>query len=304
MLQILHTLSLQFPKRKVMKIVFVFLMPLFMYAQSISLQILGSGGPEFSERASSSYIIWVDGKARVLVDVGGGSFLRFTQSGAKIEDLKVLALTHLHIDHSADLPQFMKAGYFTNRRELLPILGTTSRGDFPDIYDYLERLFGRHGAYAYMHDILTSQTDSFQIQAILRDQKLRTMQIDDIKINTVGVHHGNIPAIAYAFEIAGKKIVFTGDTSANRDVLIALAKDADYLIAHHAVPEHVGEFAKKLHMTPKRIGEVAKAANVKHLILSHRMNRTLNLEKESEARIRENFKNEIVWAEDLLKIEF
>jgi len=48
------------------------------FAQSISLQILGSGGPEFSQRASSSYIIWVDGKVKVLVDAGGGAFLRFS----------------------------------------------------------------------------------------------------------------------------------------------------------------------------------------------------------------------------------
>ncbi len=285
-----------------MKVLLVLLLPLFLLSQSISIQVLGSGGPEFSERASSSYIIWVDGKARVLVDVGGGSFLRFSQSGAKIEDLKVLALTHLHIDHVADLPQFMKAGYFTNRKELLPILGTTSRGNFPDIYTYLERLFGKMGAYAYMQDILTSKSDSFQIQAILRDQKLRSMQIDDIKITTVGVHHGKIPAIAYAFEIEGKKIVFSGDTSASQEVLISLAKDADYLIVHHAVPQDAGKFAKQLHMTPRRIGEVASRVNVKHLILSHRMKRTLNREDESEQLIRKNFKNEIIWAEDLMKV--
>lgn len=155
-----------------------------------------------------------------------------------------------------------------------------------------------------MQDILTENSDSFQIKAILRDQKQRNMQLGDIKITTVGVHHCRIPAIAYAFLIDGKKIVFTGDTSASRDVLIKLAKDADYLIAHHAVPQHAGEFAKQLHMTSRRIGEVAKEAHVKHLILSHRMKRTLNREKESEALIRENFKNEIIWAKDLLKIDF
>jgi len=56
-------------------------------------------------------------------------------------------------------------------------------------------------------------------------------------------------------------------------------------------------------MTPKRIGEVAKKANVKHLILSHRMKRTHDKENESEKLIRENFNGEIIWAEDLMKVE-
>lgn len=39
----------------------------------IALQVLGSGGPELQDkRASSSYLIWQDGKARVLIDSGGG----------------------------------------------------------------------------------------------------------------------------------------------------------------------------------------------------------------------------------------
>ena len=46
-------------------------------AKGVAVQVLGSGGPEMRGRASSSYIVWLDGKARVLVDSGGGSALRF-----------------------------------------------------------------------------------------------------------------------------------------------------------------------------------------------------------------------------------
>lgn len=38
------------------------------------LQVLGSGGPELTDgRASSSYLVWQDGRARILVDMGPGS---------------------------------------------------------------------------------------------------------------------------------------------------------------------------------------------------------------------------------------
>jgi ribonuclease BN (tRNA processing enzyme) len=136
-----------------MKFILLFIAPFIIYAQSLSLEILGSGGPEFSKRASSSYIIWIDNKAKVLIDAGGGAFLRFSQANAKIEDLELMALTHLHIDHSADLPAFMKAGYFSQRTKALPIVGTPKGGDFPIIETFGEGLFGKSGVYAYREDI-------------------------------------------------------------------------------------------------------------------------------------------------------
>jgi hypothetical protein len=67
----------------------------------VALQVLGSGGPELQDkRASTSYLVWRNGVPRVLVDSGGGSALRFGESGATMSDLDVILLTHLHVDHS------------------------------------------------------------------------------------------------------------------------------------------------------------------------------------------------------------
>jgi hypothetical protein len=39
-----------------------------------TVQILGSGGPFINrDRASASYLLWVGGQARMLVDIGGGT---------------------------------------------------------------------------------------------------------------------------------------------------------------------------------------------------------------------------------------
>ena len=57
-------------------------------SDGIALQVLGSGGPIADDgRASSGYLVWVDGTARVLIDAGGGTFLRFAEAGARFEDL-------------------------------------------------------------------------------------------------------------------------------------------------------------------------------------------------------------------------
>jgi ribonuclease BN (tRNA processing enzyme) len=70
-----------------------------------TVQILGSGGPALNrERASTSYLLWVDGHARMLIDMGGGTYLRFAQSGAKLSDLALVGISHLHPDHVSDLP--------------------------------------------------------------------------------------------------------------------------------------------------------------------------------------------------------
>jgi len=76
----------------------------------VELQVLGSRGPELEDkRASTSYLIWVDGQPRVLVDSGGGSALRFGQAGAHVAKLDVVLLSHLHVDHSGDFAALIKS---------------------------------------------------------------------------------------------------------------------------------------------------------------------------------------------------
>jgi Metallo-beta-lactamase superfamily len=71
--------------------------------EGVAVQVLGSGRPELQDkRASSSYLVWQEGQARVLVDAGGGSALRFGESGAKMSQLDVILFSHFHVDHSAD----------------------------------------------------------------------------------------------------------------------------------------------------------------------------------------------------------
>src|SRR6516165_7011212 len=68
-------------------------------AHGVAIQVLGSGGPELQDkRASSSYLVWQDGRPRVLVDAGGGSALRFGESGAQMSQIDVILFTHYHVD--------------------------------------------------------------------------------------------------------------------------------------------------------------------------------------------------------------
>ena len=285
-----------------MRYLLLLILPLWLLSSEITVQVLGSGGPESGERASSSYLVKKDGKALVLVDFGGGAFLRFAQAKAKIEDLKVVLLTHLHIDHVVELPALMKAGYFSDRRCKLNMIGPKGNEYFPGFDEYIQLQFGKKGAYRYMSDILTTQSESFSLKTY-EVKKDRSFDFLGIHIKAVHVNHGIVPAVAYRIEIDDKVIVFSGDTSAKSEALTKLSQDADILIAHHAIPEHGYEGARRLHMTPSRTAEIAKEAGVKTLLLSHRMNRTLGLEKEHEFMMSKIYKGKFIWAEDLMEIK-
>ena len=66
----------------------------------VAVQILGSGAPGFvRDRANTSYLLWVGNQAKILLDAGGGAYVRFGQAGAKFSDLSMILVSHLHPDH-------------------------------------------------------------------------------------------------------------------------------------------------------------------------------------------------------------
>src|SRR6201997_5338590 len=133
----------------------------------VQAQILGSGGPELEDRrASSSYLVWQDGRPRILIDGGGGSALRFGQAGAHVAQLDAVLFTHLHIDHSADFPALIKSSYFEERTRPLPVYGPPGNEFFPSTTEFVAGLFdGKHGAYRYLADFLAGKDGGYQLQA-------------------------------------------------------------------------------------------------------------------------------------------
>jgi ribonuclease BN (tRNA processing enzyme) len=70
-------------------------------------------------------------------------------------------------------------------------------------------------------------------------------------------------------------------------------------IVHNAVPEGAVGVERRLHMPPSVIGQIAGDAQVKHLVLSHRMLRTLGKENQTEAEIKKRFSGPMEFANDL-----
>lgn len=274
-------------------------------AKGVAAQVLGSGGPELQDkRASSSYLIWQDGQARVLIDAGGGSALRFGESGAQMSQLDLILFSHFHVDHSGDFAALIKSSWFEDRKRALPIYGPPGNDFMPATTEFVSDFFGdKRGAYRYLSELLVpGEGGSYKMQPhnVVTDETPATVfRSGNLAVSAVRVTHGPVPALAWRVEIGGKSIVFSGDTNGDGEGLPRLAANADLFVAHNAVPEGATGVERRLHMPPSVIGQIAAEAHVKHLVLSHRMLRTLGKEDQTQSEIRKRYSGPLDFSNDL-----
>jgi ribonuclease BN (tRNA processing enzyme) len=272
--------------------------------KGVAVQVLGSGGPEMQDkRASASYLVWQDGRARLLVDAGGGSALRFGESGATMSQLDAILFSHFHVDHSGDFAVLVKSSWFEDRARPLPVYGPHGNDFMPSTTEFVRDLFGgEHGAYRYLSDLYEPQErGSYKLQPhdVAGDAPgTAAFRGDGLAAYPARVVHGGVPALAWRIEVAKAVIVFSGDTSGEGG-LAGLAADADLFVAHNAVPEGATGVERSLHMPPSVIGRIAADAHVKRLVLSHRMLRTLGKEDQTRTEIQKRYSGPVQFADDL-----
>ena len=308
----------------------------------LSVLVLGSGGPAANDdgRASAGYLIFTDGRPRILMDAGGGTFQRLAASGVNIKDLEIVLLSHLHIDHMSDLPAMVKTIYFharndvpfpPGRTEPIRIYGPDTNGvpfppeQFPsatspqyppttefthdhfDLQDGIERylhLFTRAiraGQFNYNATDLSPDTAS-GVETIL-------VEPDGLTVKAIGVHHGPAPTVAYRIEYKGNSVVFSGDTNSQTDNMVTIARNADLLIYDTAIMDNIPDPTMDavfyaLHTTPTRMGEVAAAASPRALMLSHITTVTDPRIGQVKRKVRaQGYHGRIIEAKDLMMVD-
>ena len=248
-----------------------------------AVEVLGSGGPlADDERASAGYLVWIDGKAKLLVDAGGGTFLRFAEAGASLTGLEGILLTHFHADHVSDLPAILKSGSFEGRAAELPIVGPTGNEYFPRLRAFLEATFNpQTGAYRYLGGYLTGAGGLPKLTAseidVSREETTGVINAGPLTADAIPVNHGDVPALAYVVTVDGAAAVFAGDQSRFSSYFEQALENAQpaLLIAHHAIREGTGQ-PRGLHRAPSSIGEMAAVLKARRLVLSHNMKRALD----------------------------
>jgi ribonuclease BN (tRNA processing enzyme) len=274
---------------------------------AFELVVLGSGGPRGFGRAASSYLVYLDGKARLLVDAGPGAFVRLGEIGVDFEALDTLLLTHLHIDHAGDVPGFVKSRDLSFDKPLtFRIFGPAGGGDYPSTTAFIDRLFGPHGSFAYLptfRNELRFEVSDLPTKADAPIHEL--LHEGDLRITSVAVDHDDVPAVAFRIEHAGRALVLSGDLASKNDNLAHLAAGAALLVYDATVLDPPGSPAAlyDLHTAPRRIGEVAAAANVRSLLLSHLTPAVETARSEVLRSVHATFKGDARLAEDCMRID-
>ncbi|MBA4165213.1 MAG: hypothetical protein C0465_25145 [Ralstonia sp.] len=268
-------------------------------AAEVGVQVLGSGGPiAEGSRAGSSYAVWIDGRARLLIDAGPGSFVRFGEAGLKVSDLSAIALSHFHADHTGGLAGILNSGSFEESVEPLPVIGPAAGSVFPGTSAFLAAQFGRDdGAWSYLGGYLDASDDRRPLvvrevpATNAEDAPVEEIGIaEDVTLEAIPVHHGVVPSLAYIVRTRGRIIVFAGDQSAASSGFDRFVSglQPDLLIAHHVIPEGEGQ-PVGLHRSPGDIGLMAANMVPRRLLLSHHMNRSFSKLDEGLAAISRHF---------------
>jgi len=259
-------------------------------------------------------VLCIDEKPRLLVDAGGGSFERIGRSGLDISSLEQILLTHLHIDHTSDLPAVIMDLYMGDRKRPIAITGPTGRpgndaapenaSPQPGVSEFVRLLFGPRGAWRYMNTFegfgitvrdTPSDVSELAIYSIPVDRALEDL---DVSIYAVAVPHGMMPSVAFRVDCGAESVVFSGDISASTASFIALAKNCSMLVHDFALPE--GDVPNGgLHAKPSAVGYTAQQSAAKRLLLSHLMPLMESELAQSLAIVRSEYNGPIEVASDL-----
>jgi ribonuclease BN (tRNA processing enzyme) len=265
----------------------------------VVLQVLGSGGPFGRGRASAGYLIWIDGVGRIMVDAGGGTFTRFHEAGARVEDLELLALSHFHPDHSSEVPALLWVQP-TN----MTVSGPTGSEGYPSVGEYVTGLFGPEGVFRAVTNGNGLETVTVDVTG---SEPAEVFANGSIRVRGLGVPHGIVPAVGYRIDIGDVSIAFSSDQNGSDPAFAEFASDVDVLVVHVAVPETVGGSGAALHARPSVWGQMATDAGVGTLVLSHLSNIAPRNEAgdlagfgEKLGHLRSRYEGPLVIAEDLL----
>jgi len=296
---------------RMLAVAVVVLFPAFLRAApakpALEVVVLGSGGPRAFGRAGSSYILLVEGRPRILVDAGPGAFLRIGELRLDLEHVDTVLLTHLHIDHSADLAAFFNARALTADGPIsYRVFGPDGAGLFPKSSRFVDLLVGAGGAFAYQKTFGADESFAVRDLAIgLDSPRTRIVDEDGLVVEEIATHHGDCPSVAYRISYKGVAVVFSGDMDVSAlPNLVRLAKNADLLIFNCAVLDPPGSPSQlyDLHTPPKNIGEAARESGVKRLLLSHLAPDVEGQQDAVRRSIRASFAGPVEFASDKLRV--
>ena len=220
------------------------------------------------------------GDIQVLCDLGSGTLRRLDGLGLRWPELDMVAVTHRHQDHVADLLPLLFALRHTPGVERVRPLTLLGYAGFAHDLSLLSEVYG-----GWVLD------PGFPLE--VREGAETPLEIErgdawlEIEARPV-VHSPEAVGYRMTLSASGREVVvaYTGDTEECAQA-IELARDADLLVSECSVAD---EDRVPGHQTPRGVGRVAAAASVGRLVTTHFYPSALSLgPAEIERRIREAY---------------
>ncbi|MCG3155614.1 MAG: hypothetical protein DKINENOH_02221 [bacterium] len=248
-------------------------------AHTITLTVLGSGTRVLlPERSMAGYALRCDDHL-LLLDCGDGVIRRGLEAGLPLIAVDAILITHLHLDHIADLPPLLWALHGEGKQRQDRPLHLYGPPGLRNFYEGLAVLYGKW-------------IDNIVVPIHVQEVSAQTFQAGPWQVHTLPMNHG-VPANGYRLQAGSAVLAYTGDTGPCPEIA-KLAAEAEVLIAECSFPNGQG---LANHLTAGEVGEIARAANCRRVLLSHLYPESLAAPV--VAQCREFFSGEVKLAGDL-----
>jgi len=270
---------------------------------AVEVVLLGTGTPvpDPDRCGSGTAVVGPDGW--VLVDCGRGVTQRTMQAGLDLTMLHGVLLTHHHSDHVSDLATLAIARWCAGAGSPLRVVAPGGRSS----------AFARTCLDSFDDQAFYGQADpsagprpSIEVREFdPAPEPTEVANLAGFAITSVLVdHHPIEAAVGYRVDVAGVRIVVSGDTAACQGIE-SMACDADLLIHEALLSRAVSAAALEWNAGAETVGALADRAGAARLVLTHLLPPPANARHEqafvAEARAG-GFEGPIDVAADLARI--
>jgi ribonuclease BN (tRNA processing enzyme) len=233
------------------------------------------GGPSLRGRGAmpTSSLLELDGK-RVVIDCGLGVTSGLVNAGFDLKSLELICITHLHSDHVLELGGLIHTAWVSGLKTNVTVFGPKGIAAY---------WAGFQQAMAYDIHLRVVDDGRIPLASLVTVIELDQgpVPLPGLKTTALRVVHPPVDcALAYRFD-GTKSVTFSGDTT-YFPPLGTFASGSDLLIHEAMLPEGIDAILAKTgggeklrahlnasHTTVDDAARVAKAANVRHLVLNH-----------------------------------
>ena len=249
----------------------------------MEVTFLGTGSAmPTGDRMQTGLLLTHDDRT-LLVDCGSGILHRLAQTDGGYEAVSTVLLTHLHLDHVADLLPLLKARWLAGE-EHLEVVGPVGTKALVD------------GLLA-VHDYLDGRVD-LRIREIVAGEDFT---VAGFGVESRETRH-SIDGLAYRFAVDADSdalFAFSGDTEAFEGM--ARFVEGCRVVAHDcSFPDSVDVDG---HPTPSELGDAFADSDVEHLYLTHLYPHTEGNHEEMVGTVADAFDGEVHVARDGLRID-